>query len=324
MSSSDLETEVRRLREEVAAYQLGFPPGHFYSPIPSLDLVREREHEIFNEPGRTLPEVDLNESGQLALLAALARFYGDQPFVPEPSPQRGYHFENDYFRYGEALVLYGMLRHVRPRRLIEIGSGYSSAAILDISDLFFDGGIECVFVDPQPEMFRELVSARSYQSRYHLMAQGVQDVAGDVFERLEAGDVLFVDSTHVSKIDSDVNHLVFRVLPLLERGVYVHFHDIYYPFEYPREWIFEGRAWNEAYVLRAFLQCNPCYEILFFNSYLAHTHLESFVHHMPLCRKGTGSSLWLRKVRAQGASGRRRFFSRAPGTGTRRRSSRRR
>ena len=305
MSLSDLEAEVERLRQELAAYQLGFPPGHFYSPIPSLGRIRHRENTIFAPPGRTLPEIDLNEPGQLAVLADLARFYDEQPFQPLPSPGFRYYFENDNFRYGEALVLYCMIRTIQPKRVVEIGSGYSSAALLDINDRDFGGGIDYVIVDPEPKLLLELVSTEHHDDHgFLLVAEEVQDVGDEQFAILEAGDVLFVDSTHVSKIDSDVNHLLFRILPLLQAGVYIHFHDIYYPFEYPPEWIFQGRAWNEAYLLRAFLQCNPCYEVVFFNSYLAHTNLDLFVRHMPLCQNGTGSSLWLRKVRpVEGTSG---------------------
>jgi hypothetical protein len=104
-----------------------------------------------------------------------------------------------------------------------------------------------------------------------------------------------VDSTHVAKVGSDVNHILFEVLPSLRSGVYVHFHDIYFPFEYPKEWVYQGRAWNEAYVLRAFLQHNDAYEIVLFGSFLSAFHRPWLAERMPLVARNPGSSLWLRK-----------------------------
>ncbi|MEJ7607379.1 MAG: hypothetical protein WKF37_14215 [Bryobacteraceae bacterium] len=106
-----------------------------------------------------------------------------------------------------------------------------------------------------------------------------------------------MDSTHVAKTGSDVNTLIFDILPGLNEGVYVHFHDIYYAFEYPREWILQGRAWNEAYMLRAFLQYNDTFQICCWNSYLGAFHSEEFREVMPLFARQPGSGLWLRKRR---------------------------
>jgi hypothetical protein len=112
---------------------------------------------------------------------------------------------------------------------------------------------------------------------------------------LRSGDVLFVDSSHVAKIGSDVNSLFFDVLPNLAPGVVVHVHDIHYPFEYPKDWVFEGRAWNEAYLLRAFLTMNTDYEILLFNSYLSCFHIDEVAQLMPGWRINPGGSIWLRR-----------------------------
>ena len=109
--------------------------------------------------------------------------------------------------------------------------------------------------------------------------------------------ILFIDSTHVSKIGSDVNSLLFDILPKLNRGVYVHFHDVFYPFEYPQEWVYQGLAWNEAYILRAFLQHNDAFKIVFFNTYLELFYREKFENSMPLCLKNPGGSIWLTKTK---------------------------
>ena len=117
-----------------------------------------------------------------------------------------------------------------------------------------------------------------------------------LFATLEENDILFIDSTHVAKIGSDVNYLFFEVLPRLRAGVYVHVHDIFHPFEYPRAWIYEGRAWTEAYMLRAFLTFNTAFEIVLFNTFLERFHRERFAHKMPLCLRNEGGSIWLRRT----------------------------
>jgi hypothetical protein len=111
--------------------------------------------------------------------------------------------------------------------------------------------------------------------------------------------MLIIDSTHVAKVGSDVNHLVFEVLPRLAPGVLVHVHDIYHGFEYPRVWAYQLRAWNEAYLLRALLMFNSAWEIVFFNSFIAARHPEAFAASLPAAAESPGSSLWLRP-RGQG------------------------
>jgi hypothetical protein len=128
-----------------------------------------------------------------------------------------------------------------------------------------------------------------------LLQSKVQDVPLSTFDALQAGDILFIDSSHVSKVASDVNHVLFNVLPRLASGVLVHFHDVYYPFEYPRFVHYQGIAWNEAYLLRAFLSFNSAFEVVLFNTYLETAHPELVYEAMPLCRKNPGGSLWIRR-----------------------------
>ena len=130
-----------------------------------------------------------------------------------------------------------------------------------------------------------------------VLREPVQEVDPAVFAALEPGDVLFVDSTHVAKVGSDVLHLLFRVLPGLPAGVWIHFHDVHHPFEYPREWVLAGRAWNEAYLLRALLGSGSRYEVAFFGSYFARFYAEELKRGMPLAARNPGSSLWLRVAR---------------------------
>jgi predicted O-methyltransferase YrrM len=271
-----------------------FPPGHFYSPIPDVDQVLAQGERIFAPASPTVPGVDLNVNEQLRLLDQLATYMPDQPFADGPSPGLRYYFENPYYRYADGLFLHAIMRHFRPKRIIEVGSGFSSAVMLDTDERFLDRSTEFTFVEPHAQRLRQLL--RPGDSGYaRIIEREVQQIPLELFASLTAGDILFIDSSHVAKVGSDVNHLVFSVLPELADGVIVHFHDVFYPFEYPKDWIVGGMAWNEAYVLRAFLQFNQAFGILLFNDYLGQLHRQALQQRAPLAIRDTGGSLWLRK-----------------------------
>ena len=268
------------------------PPGHFDSPIPSLAEVRAQARRLFGPPPRELPGIDLDEQGQLALLAQLEPYYRDLPFGPERRPGLRYFFDNPSYSYADGIFLYCMLRHLRPARLIEVGSGNSSCLSLDVNELDLDGRMRCTFIDPHPERLLSLLDERDRRT-IDLIPKRLQDVPLSTFAALEANDVLFIDSSHVGKAGSDVNYLLFDILPSLRSGVHVHIHDVLHPFEYPAEWIYAGRAFNEAYLLRAFLAFNTAFRVVLFNTFLEYFHERRFAERMPLCVRNTGGSLWL-------------------------------
>lgn len=282
--------------------QLWEPPGHFYSPIPSIEEIRRDAEKVFSTSCRQLGGIDLNENGQLAILGELQKYYAEQPFTEHKQAGLRYYFENPAFSYCDAVILYCILRYTRPARVIEVGSGYSSCALLDTNEFFFGNSIACTFIEPYPQLLTSLLKDGD-DSRITVVAKNLQDVELSVFSELSAGDVLFVDSSHVSKTNSDVNYVFFEILPRLSRGVYVHFHDIFYPFEYPREWVYQGRAWNEAYTLRAFLQYNETFTIQVFNSFLEQFYRDRIAGEMPLCARyakqsmiqTSAQSIWLKK-----------------------------
>ena len=250
---------------------------------------------LFPAPQPERPGVNVNLGRQLEVLRELGRFYAEIPFTDQRQEGFRYYFDNPNFRHGEAIVLYGMIRWLRPRRIVEIGSGFSSSAMLDTNQRFFNNAIDCTFIEPYPELLNDLLFPED-RDRVRVLAEKVYDVELDTFAQLEAGDILFVDSSHVDKIGSDVNDIFFRILPALRPGVYVHFHDIRHDFEYPKEWIYQGRAWNESYVLRAFLQYNQVFSIEFFNSYAREFLTGDLMALLPLVGRTPGSSIWLRKA----------------------------
>lgn len=268
------------------------PAGHFYSAVPSR---QERDDYVDAPPvaARTLPAIDLREEQQLELLDTLARYGAECPFPESESADWLYYLDNPAYAYADGVTLYAMLRHYRPRRVIEVGSGFSSCAILDTRRRFLDDGMELTLIEPYPQLLQSRTGASTAGCR--LIANRVQDVDLSLFAALESGDFLIIDSTHVAKLSSDVLRLLFEVLPALRPGVLVHFHDVFWPFDYPQRWISEGRAWNEAYLLRAFLEYNTAFEIVYFYSFLEALHRDRIASRMPLCLKRTGANLWLRK-----------------------------
>lgn len=294
----ELTAQLVAAQQELAAMRKAFgiaPPGHFYSPLINLDEVHRDQERLFAAPPRALRGLEMRETEQLALLSELAPLYASIPFQKQRGTGQRYQYENQTYSYSDAIMLHSLMRLHRPRRVIEVGSGWSSCAMLDTNEQFLGGRALITCIEPYPELLIALTSEAD-RAKFRLLPQRVQEVPLAEFEALEAGDMLFVDSSHVSKLGSDVNHLVFNVLPRLASGVLVHFHDIFWPFEYPRHWIAEGRSWNEAYLLRAFLQDNPAWQVVLMNTFVEHFHREWFEQHMPLCLENLGGSLWLRKA----------------------------
>jgi hypothetical protein len=292
-----LAAELQRVQADLEEMRraCGFPPGHFYSPIPSMADVDRHAAKLFDTSSSDCPGVRLNETAQLALLDQLAPYAADIPFAARPGNGLRYGFENSFYSYSDGTFLYSMLRHHRPRRIIEIGSGFTSALILDVNERCFDNRISCTFIEPYPERLLELLKPGDEQ-RIDLRREGFQDVDPAMFSELAPSDMVIVDSTHVSKIGSDVNHIVFNVLPMLGKGVLIHFHDIFFPFEYPKGWVYEGRFWNEIYLLRAFLQFNSAFEIVLLTKYLERFHRERLERSLPLTARHHGAQMWLRRV----------------------------
>jgi hypothetical protein len=287
----ELEAENAALR---AAGGTWVPPGHFYSPYPDL-AEYERRVGALRDPTRELPGIDLRADEQLALLDEIAGLVADAPFPEHDEPGRTtrYWYANPSYSYGDGVVLHGMLRRLRPARIVEVGSGHSSAMVLDTVDGWLPGAT-VTFVEPYPALLEGLLRPGD-EGRVTVHRTPVQDVDLATFTALGPGDVLLIDSTHVVKAGSDVNHLVFEVLPRLRPGVWVHVHDIFFPFEYPPDWVREGRAWHEAHLIRAFLVGNPGWAIRWFQDYLWTWHREAILK-LPGVASNPGANLWIERL----------------------------
>ncbi len=277
----------------IAAAMNFAPPGHFYSPHPLLEDI-ERGYGEVHQGYEAMEGIALNEAEQLALFRAACESDPVGPWSPARMQGQRYYYGNDFFRFGDATAVWHMAKLFRPRRVIEVGSGFSTACWLDSADkLGLDCDLHCI--EPYPDRVHELCPSDVASRRITLSERPVQEFAPATFGQLERNDVLFVDSTHVAKSGSDVNHLFFRVLPSLASGVLVHFHDIFWPFEYPKSWYLEGRSWNECFLLRAFLQFNSAFRIIRFNSYLAARHPQIAAAVDDRFVNDAGASIWLVK-----------------------------
>lgn len=286
---------VHHQRQLEQAAPQRFPPGHFYSPIPPREEIERDAARIFAALPGYISGVDLREAGQLKILRELRPYYDAMSFPEQRTSERRYWYENPAYSYSDSFFLHAMIRHLGPKNVIEIGSGYSSAMLLDTNELHFDNAIACTFIEPYPELLLSLLHERD-RERVTVIATRLQEVPLETFDALRENDILFVDSTHVVRAGSDVNYIFFSILPRLRPGVYIHFHDVFYPFEYPRPWIEEGRQWHELYLLRAFLMYNTAFEIVVMNTFLQHFHRDEMKRDFGLLFKNEGGSIWLRKI----------------------------
>jgi O-antigen biosynthesis protein len=277
--------------------ELAHPPGHHYSPIVNVSEIADEFRRRATEPTpATLDGILVDLAEQRNLWLRMVPLFKEIPFRPTKTPGFRYYFDNENYSYGDGSVLYAMLRLNRPKRLIEVGSGYSSACSMDTIEHYLSGEVKVTFIDPYPQLLRDMLGEETIRG-VTLHEQRVQDIPLALFDTLESGDILFIDSTHVIKTGSDVCQELFDIIPRLAPGVLVHFHDMFWPFEYPEDWVLrENRSWNELYGMRAFLMYNATLEIVFFNDYFRRFDATLIRETYPLFLTNPGGSLWLRKV----------------------------
>jgi predicted O-methyltransferase YrrM len=264
----------RMLRRGASRVGLHVVPKSFYSAIPDVAALPAGTFERRS----SMAGIELDLDAQLAW----AREHLAAPMREFAGPAA------DTYGILDATVLYGMIRALRPRRVVELGSGASTAVTAQALRANGDG--ELVVYDPYPGDGVEDIA--------ELHRIGAQDVPLETLASLQSGDVLFVDTTHTVKIGSDVNFIVLEVLPRLARGVVVHFHDIFLPYEYPRRWLEDyGLYWAEQYLLQAFLSMNAGYEVLLAVTALARDRADAFAAVLPeAAAHRAGAAFWLRRA----------------------------
>jgi hypothetical protein len=273
-------------------------PNHYYSPIPN---VARLDPKLWDSRS-AMTGIDLRAESQLKFLNEVcSRFRREYEQFPRQrtSVPHQFYLENGAYEKVDAEVLHCMMRHYRPRRVIEIGSGCSTlvtAAALELNRA--EGSAPCHFtaIEPYPTpVFRHRIPSLT-----ELLQLPLENVDPALFGELSENDVLFIDSTHVVRCGSDVNRIYLDILPRLKPGVIVHVHDIFLPAEYPKHWVFEEHVfWTEQYLLQAFLAFNREFEVLWSGSYMHMEHSSELARHMPSYRNdGWPGSFWMRRIAA--------------------------
>jgi len=288
-------TEVSQLGKYFRLWEkedVHITPVHFYSPNPD---TRALPDELW-ERQSTMVGVELNEAAQLELLRDVFPLYRTEydlfPSAPTEVPHE-FHFNNGMFDGTDALALYCLIRHFRPKTIIEVGAGFSSR--ISAVAALRNGDTQLICIEPfPPPLFEE-----GFPGLTRLIREPVQQVGLSLFEQLAENDILFIDSSHVVKCGSDVTYLYLEVLPRLRPGVMIHIHDVFLPGEMPKELLKDlGLFWNEQYLLRAFLTFNSEFEVLFAGAYMGdHREAEmraTFPHAKPFWG---GGSFWIRRKR---------------------------
>ena len=252
-------------------------PVHYYSPVPDI-IQLEKSQELWAKKSE-MPGIDADIDRQVDNLKAICAPYQDEYQGNEAyryATERGF---GPGFGYIEAQALHGVIRHYKPKRVIEVGSGVSTWCMLTAlkinqEETGEDYSLTCI--EPFPS--KKLKSL----PEINLKESIVQTVSfEDGFSDLGENDLLFIDSSHAVKPGSDVNHLILEIMPRLKPGVIVHLHDIYLPYDYSQNVLQTFLHWAETALLRAFLTHNHKAKIIFCQSQLHHERKDAMKEVFP-------------------------------------------
>jgi len=239
-----------------------FPPGHFYSVIPSIT-------KEYNNNETKFINLDFNETSHKLILNEIKDFLVnfDKEFghtdVSARQNNLQYTLLNGAFEFMDARLLHYFLQKNKPKKIIEIGSGNSTLLTYN-TKLMFNLDTDIICIEPYPSDYLKKLNDTG---KITLIQSCLENIDLNIFTTLTENDILFIDSSHVLKLDSDVMFYFTKIFPLLNKNVLIHIHDIFFPYDYPLEWIKQGRFWNEQYFLYIFLQYNTKFSIKFCNSY---------------------------------------------------------
>jgi hypothetical protein len=270
-------------------------PGHFYSPIVDANLLAGLGDVYWQKQLiSTSSAIDFYPVGQAYILKLMKDFGCDYKYaaIQSTGDSHEYYTNNGQFGWLDAFALFCLLRIIRPSRIVEIGSGFSTLLMADVSKRFLAEIPEILCIEPYPKAF--LLDL----GEVTLIEKLIQETSLKPFEDLGAGDILFVDSSHVCKTASDLHYILFEILPILKSGVIVHFHDVFLPAEYPKQWVIEeNRSWNEQYFIRLMLTFSKSFRVMFSSSF-ASANLSELVTEAagPEIAAYGGGSLYLLKV----------------------------
>jgi predicted O-methyltransferase YrrM len=276
-------------------------PGHYYSPVPDdRELRREpRFSQLWPAQPRETVGINWRAERQLAICRDVFAKQERMQFADEETLDPSTYFaKNGQYPALDAWILEGMLRALQPKRMIEVGSGYSSLVTAAVNRTYFDYDLDFTCIEPNPRQFL----TDGVAGIEAVVPYKVQDVPLELFAKLGDGDVLFIDTSHVVKTGGDVPWIYNEILPRLAPGVHVHIHDIFLPQEYLQKWVFDGRAWNEQYLVQSFLAFNDVFEVVFGTYWMLTFHPDQLAVAFPdMSRYGQrgGCSFWMRRAGGQ-------------------------
>lgn len=277
---------------------LHITPNYFYQPIPDTSTLND---SLWSNPSE-LVGIDVNEQEQIHLLSEFSLRYREEfnsfPKNKTECPYQ-YFINNRHFGSIDGEILYCMIRHFKPHKIIEIGSGdstyLSAQAVLKNRN---ENSYECKLVSIEP--YPNNILKKGFPGLSQLISQKVQDVPLSLFNSLEENDILFIDSSHVLKIGNDVQYEYLEILPRLKKGVIIHIHDIFLPEEYRKDWILNDcRFWTEQYLLQTFLAFNESFKVLWAGNYMCLTNSDKIEETFSSYKKGEvkPGSFWIVKTR---------------------------
>lgn len=271
---------------------------HYYEPIPDTRTLND---DLWDKKSELIG-IDINEKGQIKLLSLFSSEFKDEyekfPEKKTSIPYQ-YYINNHAFESVDGEILYCIIRHFKPKRIVEIGSGNSTflsaqAILRNIEDN--DKECELTAIEPFPSS----ILKRGFPGLNILIQKKIQDIPILEFNKLIENDILFIDSSHVLKIGSDIQYIFFEILPRLNNGVIIHFHDIFLPSEYPKPNVLNMHIfWNEQYILQAFLTFNNSFEVLWAGSYMHLKHPDKLEKAFYSYKREERwpASFWIRKIR---------------------------
>jgi hypothetical protein len=286
--------ELRKLQRQ----GLNVLPVTFYSNSPSLDDIDGSFEYASTEPPYLDPGVFRADLIR-AMLETLIPHSEDftPPLDGDQSSPAGYFWNNAMYSYCDAMSYWAFIRHLKPRSVVEVGSGFSTLVALEARERNGAGEVHCI--EPYPPRWLE------GDRRITLHAVRAQEIQAEFLnDLLRDGDILFIDSTHTVKTGSDCLHLYLRVLPRIRRNIHVHVHDVFLPFAMPKDWLVKHHFyWTEQYLLMAFLLDNSKATVVYGSAYNAHVNREAMERLMRGRFPVHGGSLWFRYDGASGGRG---------------------
>jgi predicted O-methyltransferase YrrM len=294
-------SKITRIFQDPKYFELWEKHGFHLTPVsfsePTPD-TRDLKDELWNKHSEIVG-VDINESVQIELLSRFATDFKNEyeqfPSEKTDIPHQ-YYLRNPYFISVDGEILYCMIRHFKPRRVLEIGSGnstYLSAQALRQNEAEGFPG-ELTAFEPYPNN----VLKAGFPGLSRLVEKRVENVRLSEFATLQERDILFIDSSHTLKIGSDVYCEFLEIIPRLNKGVVIHVHDIFLPAEYPKDWFLKDHNfYNEQYLLQAFLAFNESFEVIWAGSFMHLKHPDKLKAAFDSYEGGWPGSLWMRKTK---------------------------